>query len=314
MKVIYDWKEVKEQYKDIVVGLGNFDGVHLGHQSLISAMVKESERIGGTSVVFTFSPHPLKVLSGKAPLMLLSQRSKEEILRKMGVKILLLVSFTEEFAFLPPEQFIEQVLLQGLGVKSVFIGYNYTFGKGGTGTADTLKEGGDKHGFEVHVIPPIKVDGIPVSSTLIRNFLKDGKVDIAAKMLSQYFFIEGVVIHGEKRGRELGFPTANINIQESIAVPANGIYAVKVHIEEDVYFGVANLGIKPTFCGQDCPTMLEVHLLDFQGDLYGKSIKVLFIKKIREEEKFDYVEKLVEQIKKDVKETKIIFEAENKTS
>jgi riboflavin kinase/FMN adenylyltransferase len=312
LKVFNDWKEVKRQYKDIVVGLGNFDGVHLGHQRLISALVKEAEKIGGTSVVFTFNPHPLKVLSGKTPPMLFSQQAKEDTLRKMGVKVLLLVPFTNEFAFLSPEEFIEQVLIRGLGIKSVFIGYNYTFGKGGAGTAATLKEGGNKHGFMVNIIPPVSVDGIPVSSTLIRNLLKGGRVDKAAKMLGHYFFIEGPVVHGDKVGRGLGFPTANINIQEDIVVPANGIYAVKVQVDGKFYLGAANLGIKPTFCRKDCRTTLEVHLLDFQGGLYEKNIKIFFVRKIREEKRFDNKEKLIEQIRDDIKQVKKIFDLENK--
>ncbi len=312
LKVINNWKEVKRQYKNIVVGLGNFDGVHLGHQRLITALVKEAERIDGTPVVFTFNPHPLKVLSGKTPPMLFSQQAKEETLKKMGVKVLLLVPFTNEFAFLSPDEFIEQVLLRGLGVKSVFIGYNYTFGKGGAGTAATLKEGGNKHGFRVNIIPPVSVDGIPVSSTLIRKLLMGGRVDKAAKMLGRYFFIEDPVVQGDKVGRELGFPTANINIREDIVAPANGIYAVKVQVDENFYLGAANLGIKPTFCRQDCRTMLEVHLLDFQGVLYGKNIKTFFIKKIREEKRFDNKEKLIEQIKDDIKQVRKIFEFESK--
>ncbi|NTW04660.1 MAG: bifunctional riboflavin kinase/FAD synthetase [Peptococcaceae bacterium] len=307
MKVLYDWKGIRNQFKDIVVALGNFDGVHVGHQRLISSLVTEAKNINGTSVVFTFQPHPLQVLLGEAPMILISQQTKEDIFREMGVDVLLLIPFTEKFAHLSPEKFIEKILVDGLDVKSIFVGYNYTFGRNGSGTAKTLENEGSRYGFKVNIIQPVAVTDIPVSSTLIRNLLNKGEVDEAARYLGGNFFIEGQVREGEKRGRQLGFPTANIMIREGFMAPANGIYAVKVQSDGEIYSGVANLGIKPTFCQKKTTPILEVHLLDFKGDLYGKTIKVYFIKKIREEKKFSSVDKLIVEIKSDVEKSRIIL-------
>ncbi len=312
MKIFHDWRGIKGQFKDVVVGLGNFDGVHLGHQRLITSLIQQGNHIGGTPIIFTFYPHPLKILAGKAPLMLTSHQVKKEILNEMGVEVLLLVSFTKEFAMLAPEEFIRQVLVEGLGARSVFVGYNYTFGKGGIGTAKDIKEGGKRYGYDVHVIPPVTVDGIPVSSTLIRKLLGEGKVNRVSKLLGQHYFVDGTVTEGEKRGRTIGFPTANITFQGGLMIPAHGVYAAKVSIGRDIYNGAANIGVKPTFCKFDCQPALEIHLFDFNGNLYGEDIRVYLIERIREEKKFDSAEQLVQEIKMDVKKAKKIL-GENKT-
>lgn len=307
MKIYHTWQGIRHKHRDIVVGLGNFDGVHVGHQRLISGLVEEARKIGGTSAVFTFHPHPLEVLTGKAPPRLLSHKAKENTIRQLGVDVLLLVPFTLEFAFLTPELFIEKVLVKELDVRSVFIGYNYTFGQGGLGTAETLIDGGRKYGFKVYVIPPVTVDGVPVSSTLIRGLLADGDVAGAQKLLGYYPFMEGEVVAGERRGRTLGFPTANLRLEEGVMAPANGVYAVKVHVDGDDYLGVANIGIKPTFHGYNCRPDLEVHLLDFQGDLYGKQIKVFLTGRLREEKRFSSPGELVEQIRLDISRARAAF-------
>lgn len=300
MDIYSTWKDVGKKYSDLVVGLGNFDGIHIGHQRLISGLVSEAEKIGGTPAVFTFYPHPLQVLAGKAPPRLLSQRAKQETFSQLGVKVLLQVPFTLEFASRTPESFIEDILVRDLQVKSVFVGYNYTFGQGGRGTPETLIEGGRKMGFTVNVIPPVTMDGVPVSSTLVRGLLADGEVAEARKYLGYYPFLEGDVVAGDSRGRSLGFPTANLNLSEGLTVPANGVYAVKVQVDGEHYLGVANIGIKPTFQGFDAVPNLEVHLLDFHSDLYGKKIKVFFTRRIREEKRFSSVGELVEQIRLDI--------------
>jgi riboflavin kinase/FMN adenylyltransferase len=294
------WKDVGKKHRDIVVGLGNFDGIHIGHQRLIAGLVDEAQKIGGTPAVFTFYPHPLEVLTGKAPPRLLAQRAKQETFRQMGVKVLLQVPFTLEFASRTPEAFIEEVLARDLGVRSVFVGYNYTFGQGGRGNPETLREGGGKFGFKVNVLPPVTVDGVPVSSTLVRGLLADGEVSEARKFLGYYPFVEGDVVAGDSRGRSLGFPTANLNLEEGLTVPANGVYAVKVQLDGEHYLGVANIGIKPTFQGFDAVPNLEVHLLDFHADLYGKRLKVFFTRRIREEKRFSSVGELVDQIRLDI--------------
>ncbi len=300
MRIYHHWHGIRHKHGDIVAGLGNFDGVHLGHQRLISGLVAEARTTGGTPAVFTFHPHPLEVLAGKAPPRLITQRAKEDAMKQLGVEVLLLVPFTLEFAALTPDQFIDKVLVREMGVRAVFIGYNYTFGRGGRGTAETLAVGGRRHGFRVFVIPPVTVDGVPVSSTLIRSLLADGEVAEAKKLLGYYPFVDGLVVAGEKRGRNLGFPTANLHLEEGVMAPANGVYAVKVLLDGDDYLGVANIGVKPTFHGYECRPDLEVHLLDFQGDLYGKRIKVFFTRRIREEKRFSSPGELVEQIRMDI--------------
>lgn len=307
MKIYRTWQGIKNKHRDIVVGLGNFDGVHVGHQRLISGLVEEARKTGGTSAVFTFHPHPLEVLTGKAPPRLLSQMAKEDTIRQLGVEVLMLVPFTLEFASLTPESFIEKVLVRELGVRSVFIGYNYTFGQGGRGTAETLIDGGRKHGFKVYVIPPVAVDGVPVSSTLIRGLLADGDVAGARKLLGYYPLVEGEVVAGERRGRTLGFPTANLRLEKGVMAPANGVYAVKVQVDGDDYLGVANIGLKPTFHGYNGRPDLEVHLLDFQGDLYGKRIKVFLSERLREEKRFSSPGELVEQIRLDISMARAAF-------
>ena len=282
------------------MGLGNFDGIHVGHQRLIAGLVGEAEKIGGTPAVFTFYPHPLEVLVGKAPPRLLSQKAKQETFRHMGVRLLLQAPFTLEFASRTPEAFIEKVLVKDLKIRSVYVGYNYTFGQGGRGNPETLIDGGRRYGFNVYIIPPVTVDGVPVSSTLIRGLLADGEVYEARKYLGYYTFIEGDVVAGDSRGRSLGFPTANLNLEEGLTVPANGVYAVKVQVDGEHYLGVANIGIKPTFKGFGAVPNLEVHLLDFHSDLYGKRLKVFFTRRIREEKRFSSPGELVEQIRMDI--------------
>jgi len=304
LEVYNTWKVIKNKYLNLIIGLGNFDGVHLGHQRLISWLVSEAGALGGTPAVLTFDPHPLQVLCGKAPPKLLLQESKQEIISRLGVEVLLVIPFTTEFAALSPEEFIEKVLVRQLNVKSVFIGYNYSFGKGGRGTPETIADIGRRFGFRVHVVPPVKVDGVPVSSTLIRGLMTAGEVSEAQKFLGYHPFIEGKVVTGDRIGRTIGFPTANLCLTDGLAAPANGVYAVVVKVDGDDYQGVANIGLKPTF--RDCPSLpnLEVHLLDFRGDLYGKKIKVSFIRRIREERRFSSPGELIEQINMDISRVK----------
>lgn len=301
MEVYQTWQNIKEKYPKLAVGLGNFDGVHLGHQTLIRELVTAAKKICGHSLIFTFHPHPTVVLDpGNAPPLLLTRQTKENMIARLGVDILLRVPFTIDFARIPPEDFISRVIVSGLGAQAVFVGYNYTFGYQGRGTVDLLKEYGEKHDYELYVIPPVVIDGKIVSSTLIRQLLKAGEVAEAAKYLGYLPFIESTVVAGDKRGSGLGFPTANLEPDEQVFVPANGVYSVRVPVNGDVFQGVANVGVRPTFYGQAEKTSIEVHLLNFQGDLYGKSIQVFFIQRIREEKRFASPTELIAQIKQDI--------------
>lgn len=306
MKIIRSVSDIKKfDLKDPVVTLGNFDGVHLGHQEIFKQVVAWALSTGGSSVVFTFEPHPLKVLAPqRSPKLLSTFREKMEQVEALGMDAVICAKFTHEFASQHPEDFVKDVLVGSLGAKHLFVGHDYAFGKNRTGDIDFLRDAGARHGFDLHVIGPVQVEGIVVSSTKIRKLVMDGEVCLASKLLGRPYSIEGTVIHGKSRGRDLGFPTANITTPNELP-PKEGVYAVSAHIEGKVYKGAANIGKNPTF--GDEPPSYEVHLLDFDGDLYGKFIKIRFIKRIRDEAKFKSVDELVKQIKKDVEQVRSIL-------
>lgn len=303
MLIYSQWQGIKVKHKNLVVGLGNFDGVHLGHQRLIAELVRMAGEKDGTPAVFTFHPHPLAVLKPEnGPPLLLSQESKQLLIARMGVEVLLLIPFDIIFASLSPEDFINNILHEELGAVGVVVGYNYTFGHRGRGTPSLLEEYSSSLGYELRIIPPVTVDGQAVSSTLIRGLLSKGEVAEAAKFLGYYPFMEGQVVVGDRRGTTLGFPTANLEITDNLLIPANGVYSVKVYIDGEIYFGVANIGTKPTFNGSG--RNVEVHLLDFYQDLYGKRIKVNFTRRLRGEKRFSTPSDLVQQIERDILEAR----------
>lgn len=306
MYIYSDLTGLKDKHKDMVVVLGNFDGIHLGHRRLIDNMLVKSRAVGGTPTVFTFNPHPLAVLKPEGgPPLILPPDIKRDMFAELGVEVLLWIPFTLEFARLSPKDFIEQVLCKQLGVRAVLVGYNYTFGYMGRGTPELLSEYGKKMGFDVQVLPPVAIDGQPVSSTLIRSLLADGEISEAKKYLGYNPVIEGTVVCGERRGRTLGFPTANLAVDGNLLVPANGVYSVQVDIDGYAWGGVANIGVKPTFHGNSFVRTIEVHLLDFCGDLYGKVIRVYFIRRLRNEKRFNSAGELIEQIQRDIYEARM---------
>ncbi|OPY59087.1 MAG: Riboflavin biosynthesis protein RibF [Pelotomaculum sp. PtaU1.Bin035] len=299
MYVYQHWQGLKYKHSKLVVGLGNFDGMHVGHKILISEVVALAKEINGTPAVFTFYPHPLAVLyPDNCPPLLLSQEAKQRFMARLGVEVLLLVPFNLEFARLSPENFIKTIIHEELGAGGVVVGYNYTFGHHGTGTPDLLKKQASMYYYQLRVVSQVMVGRQVVSSSLIRELLTEGKVTEAAIFLGYYPFIEGQVVAGEKRGGTIGFPTANLDIDQSLLVPANGVYSVKVYFDCETYLGVANVGFKPTFQGKI--RNVEVHLLDFCQDLYGKDIKVNFVRRLREEKRFMSSSDLVKQIEQDI--------------
>jgi riboflavin kinase/FMN adenylyltransferase len=301
--VYNNWQGIKNKYKNLVVGLGNFDGVHRGHQKLIAELISLSHELDGTPAVFTFHPHPQAVLDPEnSPPLLLSPKAKQEIMAGLGIKVLLIVPFNLDFARLSPEDFIKQVLHEELGLKGVVVGYDYTFGYRGRGTPSVLEAYAPVYGYKVRVIQPVAIDGQVISSTLIRCLLSQGEIAEAAKYLGYGPFVEGQVVTGDKRGSVLGFPTANLNIEQDVLVPANGVYAVKVSVNGNMFLGVANIGTKPTFQGKR--RNIEVHLLDFYQDLYGSLIRVTFIRRLRQEKRFETPDDLVKQIERDIAQVK----------
>ncbi len=292
------------------LALGNFDGLHLGHQFLIRQMVEKAHSRKAKAAVFTFYPHPLQVLAhAKAPALILSQQDKQQKLAEMGVDLLFEIPFTLELAACSPEEFERRILVEGMGVEAVFVGYNYSYGHKGQGNPQTLRQAAQKYNFDLEIIPPVKINGQPVSSTLIRQLVQEGQVAKARELLGFAPFLTGEVVQGERRGGEvMGIPTANLELDRELLVPRRGVYAVRVQHKGNFYRAVANLGKKPTFHGDEQTANLEVHLLDFAGDLYGQKIKVEFWEYLRDEKRFNSMEELVAQIKKDVDRTwKIIF-------
>ena len=290
-----------------VITLGNFDGLHLGHQQLVRSVVSKAREIGGTSVVFTFHPHPLKVLAPDAcPSLITTYEEKVSLLGAFGVDLLLMVPFTRTLSEMPAPDFAKKILKEKLGAREIFVGFNFRFGKGREGTVDRLRELGRELGFGVNEVQEVTVEGEVVSSTKIRNLIKAGNMEHAAKLLGRPYAITGSVGLGDQRGRKLGFPTANVEPRQEI-MPYPGVYAIRVLVDGRLYDGVANAGFRPTFDKHDL--CLEAHLFDFAGDLYGKEITVFFISKIRDEKRFDSLDALVKQIQEDAKTARAVLAA-----
>lgn len=307
MKVITGVEDFSPKAGFVGVALGNFDGVHLGHQFLIRQLVEKTKTYKGTSVVFSFQPHPLKVLHQQKPLLLLTGLAdKERIIRKLAVDYFLQFPFNQAVAKMPPRYFVEEILIKGLGADHLFVGFNYTFGRKAEGTADLLRRICAEYGCAVTVIPPVTKNGICVSSTLIRESLIKGDVGTGRSLLGHPYCISGTVVHGEAIGRSLGYPTANLLPETDLVIPADGVYAVKVETGDEQFDGVANIGRRPTI-GQDLPRTIEIHLLGQKVDLYDQWIRVFFIERLRDEIRFSGPEELASQIKRDAEQAGIIL-------
>ena len=294
------------KYRNIVVALGMFDGLHIGHQEIIQTAVRKAQEINGTALVFSFANHPRSVIAPEgAPHRIGSSAMRFRILKNLRVDALVEIPFTSDFAKTTADDFIN-LLQRYFAPQYIVVGKNYTFGRGGRGTTAFLQEKSKMYRFQLIICPSVMRDGAPVSSTRIRTLLTHGDLDRVREYLGYPFTIIGTVIHGEARGQKLGFPTANISLREDYQRLPNGVYAVTVLHQGKLYHGVANIGNNPTF--DDCDRRLEVHILDFSGDLYGSEITVTFYKKIRDELRFPSVDALIAQIAADKHKTKQIFE------
>lgn len=281
-----------------VVTLGNFDGVHLGHRALFRKLIAKARQFQCKSVVYTFNPHPLKLLSPeRAPLLLNTPAEKQRLISASHVDLLIEALFTKELAGLSPEQFVDDVLIGTLQARGLVIGYDYAFGKGRRGDADFMCSYCADKGIDVDVLQPVGADGQPYSSTRIRQLLAAGKVAEVVALLGRHYNLEGEVVAGEQRGRKIGYPTANLNTEKE-QLPAPGVYAIKVRHNLQEYNGVVNLGRRPTF--DNGKSTIEVHLLDFSGRLYGQKIRIYFVERLRGEQKFSCTEDLVAAIAADV--------------
>lgn len=309
MKLIEGLDKIEKPFKNAVVTIGNFDGVHVGHQALFHQVIEKADSIKGTSVALTFEPHPIRVLkkNGNPPLITLYEQ-KVALIGRSAIDYLVVIPFTLEFAAIPADTFISDVLVQKIGMKAIIIGEDYNFGKNREGDFEMLKSFGERLGYSVIVSNWILTgNGNPerISSTRIREMVMDGQVDEVQHLLGRHYQIRGAVETGRNRGgRLLGFPTANVRLNDELC-PKTGVYAVMVECRGALFKGVANIGYSPTF--DDHIYTVEVHLLDFNQDIYGEKIKVDFIKRLRDEQKFSDIQHLIDQIQRDVQTARDIL-------
>jgi riboflavin kinase/FMN adenylyltransferase len=288
-----------------VVSLGNFDGIHLGHQAILKRVVEEAQARQGTGLVLTFHPHPLTVLRPDRPLpLILSFREKLFFLASLGVQGILLQRFTLPFSHLTAEEFVQRYLVEAVGVEKIIVGHNVSFGYNRTGRAETLVHLGERYGFVVETVGPVLIDGQEVSSTTVRTLLSAGDMRAATRLLGRPYAVSGRVEEGFRRGRTIGFPTANLRPRADMLLP-NGVYAVVVDVGDVQVPGVANVGINPTFGGNK--RTIEAHLFDFAADLYGKRLQVRFVEHLRAERKFPSVQELVRQIQEDANRARALL-------
>ncbi len=288
------------------VAIGNFDGVHLGHRALIARARELADANDALAVALTFDPHPSAIVGSRvAPPMLSSLERRLELLEEAGVDAVVVEPFTHDLAGLAANAFVDDVVLFALRARAIVVGYDFTYGQGRSGTTTALRAHGARCGVEVAVVPAVEVDGEVASSTRIRAYLREGDVTRAARLLGRSWDIDGTVVHGAKRGRAIGIPTANIAPTSDLVI-APGIYAVTLAVDGRPLPAVASLGRNPTFVEQG-GLVLEVHVLDWDGDLYGKRVRTTFVARIRDEEKFDSVDALVAQIHRDIDQARQVL-------
>ncbi len=306
MELVENIDKITKPYKNAVITIGNFDGVHIGHQALFYEVIEKADTIGGTSIVMTFDPHPVCVLkqNGHLPLITLNEQ-KIELIENSGIDVLICTQFNKAFAAISAKEFVENLLLKCIGMKAIVVGKDYTFGRNREGNLELLQTYADNLGFEVIVADWVQTSkGLPdrISSTRTRELVMAGEVAEAKKLLGRYYQIRGVVTTGRNRGgRLLGFPTANITLHDELC-PKNGVYAVTVDCMEKKYQGVANIGYSPTF--DDGVFSVEVHILDFNENIYGQKIRVNFVQRIRDEIKFSDITELSDAIRKDIEKAR----------
>ncbi len=290
-----------------ILTIGTFDGIHIGHQEIIKALVKESISKNYIANILTFFPHPRMILNKDSEIKLIDTlKEKERIFNKLRVNTLIIHPFSKEFSRMTALEFTRDVLVKKLNVSKIILGYDHRFGRNRESNVEDLIELGIAYNFKVQVIDALKIKSITISSTKIRNAIKNGDITTANLYLGRSFEINGNIIHGEGVGRKIGFPTVNINIDEKYKlIPSNGVYLVKLKTNNKLHYGMMNIGNRPTLNGKN--RTLEINIFNFKKDLYGKNISVFFLRKIRDEIKFDSIKKLSDQLKKDKKRCEIII-------
>ncbi|HEY7165169.1 MAG TPA: bifunctional riboflavin kinase/FAD synthetase [Candidatus Binatia bacterium] len=306
MEIFRHIDDPKLSFERSAITLGNFDGVHLGHQALIRATVEAGKRLDCRSVVLTFEPHPLKVLAPeRAPKLILSHKDKMLLFQELGIDAVVIQNFDQSFANIEAEDFVRRFLVDRLRAKETWVGSDLRFGKNRKGSADDLTRLGRELGFHVATVDPIIVNGSRVSSSRIRQLLEQGAVEEAAALLGRYHFVSGKVVSGHRRGRGLGFPTANIASRTEV-VPANGIYATVLEVKGQRLPSATSVGTNPTFGA--APRTVETFIMDFDNDIYGEQVRLSFVKRIRDEKKFDSIAALTDQMDRDVAAARSILD------
>jgi riboflavin kinase/FMN adenylyltransferase len=290
-----------------VLALGNFDGLHRGHTKIIERVCRVASERGATAVVMTFDPHPPRVVRpDKAPPLIMTKAQRLDALEQAGIDGVAVVRFTPELSRWDPETFVRTVLVEWLHASEVWVGANFLFGHDRAGNFSMLRSLGARYGFRTEKIDPVRYKDFVVSSTRIRRLISEGRVDEAAALLGHPYSVDGVVVAGDQRGRQIGFPTANLATENEL-IPPNGVYAAIVRLDGVIYPAVTNVGVRPTF-GDSTQTMIEAHLIDVNPDLYGQTLRLGFIQRMRDERRFDGIDALKAQIAADVAKARTLFE------
>ncbi|SHK33786.1 FMN adenylyltransferase [Clostridium cavendishii DSM 21758] len=295
--ILFDGTYNNEIFKETYIALGSFDGLHKGHLTLINKAIELSKENNCQSMVYTFKNHPLNLVNKDiAPKLIMDNKTKVEVLEKLGIDIVCLIDFTKEFMQIEPKDFVK-MLLEKYNAKGLVVGFNYKFGHKNKGDVNLLKELSKQLGFELYIMKAYKSEEDIISSTKIRNLISNADIGEANEMLERKFLLRGIVVHGKKNGRTLGFPTANIKIDEDIILPKLGVYYTNVEYDKKIYKGITSVGLNPTFYGKT--VTVETYILDFDKFIYGDELKVYFIERIRDNEKYDSLTALKEQLFKD---------------
>ncbi|HET9296214.1 MAG TPA: bifunctional riboflavin kinase/FAD synthetase [Candidatus Binatia bacterium] len=305
MEVFRDIEDFRRPESKTVVTMGNFDGIHLGHQALVANAVAEAKQWRTKSVVFTFDPHPLKLLAPeRAPQMIVNHQDKMDMLQSVGVDAVIVQTFDRRFASIQAEDFVRRYLLERLNLSKIWLGRDLRFGHAREGDAEDLIRWGSELGFGVGIVQPILVEGKWISSSRIRQLIEQGRVDEVQPMLGRYHFVSGTVVSGHRRGRNMGFPTANLAATTEL-LPQDGIYATILELQGQGWLSVSSVGHNPTF--GDGSRTIEAYILDFAKEIYGEPVKLSFVQRIREERKFAEIGDLVIQMHEDVQTARAVF-------
>ena len=298
MRIFDNLKSYSSEKKSILT-IGTFDGVHIGHNKILKRLIQDSKKNNLSSLVMTFFPHPRMILNKSHEIKMIDTiDEKINLLEKTGLDNLIIHPFDNNFSKIRAKEFVEEVLVKKLKIKEIIIGYDHKFGKDREASVEDLKKFGKDYMFTVKEIPAQEIDSIAISSTKIRNAILNGEIEKCNKFLGRNFILTGKVVYGEGLGKKIDFPTANIEIKETYKIiPKNGVYLVKTKINSNTYFGMMNIGIRPTVGGTN--KSLEIHFFNFKDNIYGKNVSIEIIKKIRDEEKFSSIDQLKIQLKKD---------------